>query len=138
MIQLAVLKDETVAGQRKAIGKKLRFLSVIAVDRFNVVVASSTGDNPLQGRKFFANFKHLVDFLPPDEVKEITPQLRDYFGSLYGKDLSDVSIVEMDKELKLGSRDRNGALNLYLKIKTDEDKDDGDGDGVTDGESDGS
>jgi len=131
MIHLALIKDELVDGQRRAAGKKIRHCSVLAVDRYNVVLANSIGSAPMQGKFFLANFQHLLNEMSSEDIEVVTPQLQEYFGNLYKCDLSNLTIEEMNSKLNLSQRNKTGAMELYLAIKSqgkiqDDDEDEGD------------
>ena len=120
MIELVTIKDELIEGQRKAAGRQLHSREVIAIDRHNVLIATSKGGSPLIGTMFHANFTQIAKRIESSNIESATLALRKYFETLFDCDLSGQSIAEMEQTLKLGSRTM-GVLDLFTKIKGNED-----------------
>lgn len=130
MITLATISDQMRDGERRAAGRKVRHVIAVCVDNYNIVLAEKTGDNPLQGRKYFHNLtgmaKLLREFGCDDE--EILHGLRKGLARLDSA-AKKMSIEEMDQHFRISERtdDSSGKLSLYNRLKKagftdDEDK----------------
>jgi len=120
MISLCVLSDEVHAGQRRASGRQIRQRTVIGVDKFNIVLATITDDNPPIGKSFFGCFSHLQKrWVREDDGdaehcrKEIVSALA---KTLNIDDLS-INLKVLDTKYGCSKRDYSGALVLYKTLQ---------------------
>ncbi len=122
MILVASFRDEEVAGQRKAAGRMIRQRIVLAVDKYNVLVAFSTGTNPLTGKQFYANLTQLSRHLEEEfglDIEECLEATQKAFERLGGESMSGKSWTEIDKAFNVGQRtkDSTGNLELWHRLK---------------------
>lgn len=121
MITLAILKDKTVDGQNKAKGRKIRKVTALTVDNYNIALSESTGTSPLMGRKYTPNFVQMVPCLKefdidPDHAR---CEVIKAFEKLSGEKVGDISWEEIDEKFSVSKRrtDSTGILVLSDTLK---------------------
>lgn len=121
MIILTTLKDALVDGTYKASGKKIRQVVVLAVDRFNIVLATSSGESPVTGRRYFAKLDHFRKYLPEYQLDdaECLKRINEVFARFSGEQVSGLSWQELDKRFAVPARLSNssGVLAFYEALK---------------------
>lgn len=121
MIEIATILDETRAGQRRAAGRMIRRKILIAVDRFNIVLAESTDDGNPIGRKFMPRLASLAQILPEFgvDLQKAEKALSDGFEQLFGDPIKQTTLAGLDEQFKVSKRTDNstGELLLYRHLK---------------------
>ncbi len=124
MIILAVIQDKEVDGQRKAIGRKIRKKVAIAIYKYGLSIAVSTGDGGVfVGKKFPARLEwaasSIADFcdVTPEECRGMLQQA---LCKAFEREVEgDLTLTELDREFgttKLidGS---SGELLIYKELR---------------------
>ena len=119
MITLATLKDETVDGQRRAKGKKLRRLTAVCLDNYNILLAEGADPAKLSGQRFFGTLVHLANGLKEYglDVEHARLQMLEFFKRYLGDQVGDLTWAQMDECFIKRSADTSGRLALYEELK---------------------
>lgn len=132
MIVLATLKDEMVAGLRRAAGKQIRKIIIVGLDNYNIVIAEGSDPANPVGKKFFGKLTHLGACLAAEyaELTEIARQgvLAFFEGSTQTTVGKGMTWAEMDDHFNPGKRcsDSSGKLQLYVDLRQGDADDDND------------
>lgn len=138
MIEICTLKDEIEVGERgRGMGKRTRQRIVLAVDRFNLVIGTASGENPISGKQFNHRLHGFQEYFRDNDL--LTEATRETICDSLSR-LLDIKVKpsatykDMDEAFQTYKRVRgsSGELELYRTLRvivgdseTDNDEEDG-------------
>lgn len=126
MIQVAVIVDEmrTSTGKGRGAAKagtKVRHRAAVAVDKFNLVLAMSSGEGAFIGKKFAGKMVHLANRIREEgyDVKQAEQAVRQSIQRLFPDEPLDKATWDDFDRLGFKKRkdDSSGDLEIYEKLK---------------------
>lgn len=119
MITLATLKDEMVDGQRRALGKKVRRITAICLDSYNVVLAEGVDPTKLTCQRFYGSLIHLANGLKKYglDVEHARLQMLEFLKRYLGDQVGDLTWAQMEECFSVTKRLTDGRMALYEELK---------------------